>query len=257
MRSATPQQWNPELYQASHSWAWEYGRDLLQLLAPKPVERILDVGCGTGQLTKEIATSGAEVVGIDASAEMIGAARKNFPRLRFEVCDAAAMSFHNEFDAVFSNAALHWIADQKAAIAGIARSLCRGGRFVLEMGGHGNLEHVWGSFKQALHETSVADPDQLCPWTFPKIGAYATLLESHGLRVDLAVLFARPTPLEGGAEGLANWLNMFAGFALELLAPEQRTQAIRRAEELGRPKIFRDGRWIADYKRLRMLAVKE
>lgn len=204
MGGPTPQQWNPELYQASHSCIWEYGHDLLQLLAPKRGERILDLGCGTGQLTHEIAASGAQVVGIDASPEMIAAARKNFPQLRFEVCDAAAISFNREFDAVFSNAVLHWIADQNRAIGNIARSLKPGGRFVLEMGGYGNLEHIWGSLRQALREMGIDDPDRLCPWTFPKIGDYARLLELHQLRVEFAVLFERPTPLEGGPEGLAN-----------------------------------------------------
>lgn len=257
MGGATPQQWNPELYQASHSWAWEYGRDLLQLLRARQGERVLDVGSGTGQLAHEIATSGADVVGIDVSPDMVAAASKNFPYLRFEVCDAAAMAFNNEFDAVFSNAVLHWVSDQDGAIGGIARSLKSGGRFVLEMGGYRNLEHVWESLKQSLRELGMDDPNELLPWTFPTVGKYATLLESHGFRVDFAVLFERPTPLEGGELGLANWLHMFGSFALGPLAPSERKQAIRRAEELARPKIFRDGRWIADYKRLRMLCVKQ
>lgn len=256
MSGAAQQQWNPDLYQASHSWAWEYGRDLLQFLAVKPGERVLDVGCGTGQLTDEIASSGADTVGIDFSPEMIAAARKNFPRLKFELLDVAAMPFAGDFDAVFSNASLHWVSDQKGAIAAISRCLKPGGRFVFEMGGHGNLEQIWSASKQALREFGVEDPDKLRPWHFPKIGDYAALLESHGLRVEFAVLFERPTPLEG-EHGLANWLQMFGSFALETLTPEQRTQAIRRVEELTRPKLFRDGRWVADYKRLRMLSVKE
>jgi trans-aconitate 2-methyltransferase len=257
MSSAPQQHWNPELYQSSHSWAWEYGRDLLQFLAAKAGERVLDVGCGTGQLTYEISASGAQPVGIDASAEMIAAARKNFPSLQFEVCDAAGMPFESEFDAVFSNAALHWVTDQKGAIASIARSLKAGGRFVFEMGGHGNIREILNASDQALRELGIEDPDKLRPWTFPKIGDYAHLLEEHGLRVDFAVLFDRPTPLEWGVRGLANWLQMFGRFALEPLTHEQRLQAIRRVEELARPKLFRDGRWVVDYKRLRMLSVKE
>ncbi len=257
MTSTAQQQWNPDLYQVSHSWAWEYGRDLLQFLAPKPGERILDVGCGTGQLTQEIANLNVEVVGIDASPDMIGAARKNFPELRFEVCDAAALPFANEFDGVFSNASLHWVTDQKGAIASIARSLKPGGRFVFEMGGHGNIQTIWSASRQALKELGIEDPEKLRPWHFPRIGDYAHLLESNGLRVEFAVLYDRPTPLEWGVRGLANWLQMFGRFALDPLTHEQRIHAIRRVEELAKPKLFHDGRWVVDYKRLRMLSVKE
>ncbi len=257
MRSSAQQQWNPDLYQASHSWAWEYGRDLVQLLAPKPGERILDVGCGTAQLTQEIAEARADVVGIDASPEMIAAARNNFPQLRFELCDAAALPFVNEFDAVFSNAALHWVTDQERAIASIARSLKQGGRFVFEMGGHGNLQVVLEATQQALNELGIEDPGKLLPWHFPKLGYSAHLLESNGLRVDFAVRYDRPTPLDGAGGGLANWLQMFGGFALDPLPHEQRIRAIRRVEELARPRLFSDGRWVLDYKRLRMVSVKE
>jgi trans-aconitate methyltransferase len=257
MNSTAQQQWNPDLYQASHSWTWEYGRDLVQLLAPRPGERILDVGCGTAQLTKEIAETGADVVGIDASPKMIAAARKNSPQLRFELCDAAGLPFMNQFDGVFSNAALHWVADQEKAIASIARSLKQGGRFVFEMGGHGNLQVVLEATQQTLKEVGIEDPGTLLPWEFPRLGDYAHLLESHGLRVDFAVRYDRPTPLDGGVDGLAKWLQMFGLFAPDPLTHQQRTPAIRRMEELARPKLFRDGRWVLDYKRLRMVSVKE
>jgi len=230
---------------------------LLQLLAPKAGERILDVGCGTGQLTQEIAAAGVDAVGVDASAEMIAAARENFPHVRFEVCEATAMDFENEFDAVFSNAALHWVTDQEKAISCIARSLKRGGRFVFEMGGHGNLQEILSALAQALSEVGIENPARLCPWTFPRISAYASLLEARALRVDVAVLFDRPTPLDSGEEGLANWLKMFAGFGLEHLPDEKRDLAIRRVEELARPKLFHGDHWVADYKRLRMVCEKE
>lgn len=256
MGSAAHHEWNPELYQSSHSCIWEYGFELLQLLGPKPGERILDVGCGTGQLAHEIAAAGAEVVGVDASPAMITAARENFPPLCFALCDVAAMSFENEFDAVFSNAVLHWVSDQESAIASIRKALRVGGRFVFEMGGYGNLQEILTALYQAMREIGIERPERLCPWNFPSIGDYAHLLELQGLRVQFAVLFARPTPLESDSQGMANWLEMFAGFALAPLDDEQRMQLIHRVEELARPKLFLDGRWVADYKRLRMACVK-
>ena len=249
--------WNSELYQSSHAFVWQFGRDLLTMLIPKPGERILDVGCGTGQLTSEIAQAGATVVGVDQSAEMIAAARQNYPELRFEVADIAATSYRAEFDAVFSNAALHWVKDQPGAIAAIARALKPGGRLVFEMGGHGNIQQLWKALAQAMSEVGVEDSKDLAPRFYPSIGQYAPLLEAHGLQVTFAVLFDRPTPLSGGEQGLRNWLSMFASAASKLMTPAQHEQFVGRVEDLARPALFHDGHWTADYKRLRMIAVKQ
>jgi len=249
--------WNSELYQSSHAFVWQFGRDLLAVLAPKPGERILDVGCGTGQLTADIANAGAEVVGLDLSAEMIAAASANFPQLRFEVADIAAANYKGEFDAVFSNAALHWVRDQNAAIGAIARALKPGGRFVFEMGGRGNIQRIWNAAIQALSAMGVKDPEKLSPWFYPSIGEYAPMLESRGLLVTLAVLFDRPTPLEGGERGLRNWLQMFGMFASSILRPDQREELMERIEMIARPALLRNRQWTIDYKRLRMIAVKQ
>lgn len=248
--------WNAELYQSSHAFVWQFGRDLLTMLRPKAGERILDVGCGTGQLTADIANSGAEVIGLDQSVEMIATARANFPQLRFEVADIAATNYDNEFDAAFSNAALHWVRDQEGAITAIARALKPGGRVVFEMGGRGNIQQIWNAAKQALSDMGVKDPEKLSPWFYPSIGEYATMLESRGLEVTVAVLFDRPTPLEGGERGLRNWLEMFGMFASNVLGPEQREELIWRVEALARPALYNDGEWTVDYRRLRMIAVK-
>src|SRR5579863_1826995 len=131
--------WNPTLYDARHAFVWEKARGLIDLLAPQPGERILDLGCGTGQLASEIASVGATVVGVDRSPEMIAEARMKFPELRFDVADARALPFAQEFDAVFSNATLHWIPQADQVIVGVVRALKPGGRFVAEFGGKGNV----------------------------------------------------------------------------------------------------------------------
>ena len=254
--SARPDTWNSELYQSSHSFVWQYGRDLLVLLNAKPGERILDVGCGTGQLTAEITQFGAEVVGIDSSPDMIVTAQKNFPHVRFEVADVTALTYQEEFDVVVSNAALHWVRDQPSAIASISRALKPGGRLVFEMGGRGNLHHLLDAVYKALRTLGIVNPEQLSPWSFPSIGEYAPMLEAHGLEVDFAVLFDRATILEGGERGLKLWLEMFGRFAVDAIAPEQRKEFIRLTEQFAGPALFHNGVWTIDYRRLRLVAVK-
>jgi trans-aconitate 2-methyltransferase len=255
MKSHT-QYWNSELYQSGHSFVWLYGRDLLGLLDPKAGEQILDVGCGTGQLTAEVAQSGAGVTGVDNSPEMIASARRNFPSVHFEVADVCMLPFANQFDAVVSNAALHWVRDQQSAIRSIAKSLKRGGRFVFEMGGHANLHLVLEAICEALRSLGVEDAPSRIPWYFPTVGRQALLLESEGFDVKLASHFNRPTALEDGEQGFAHWIEMFGGFALSSVRPDQRQELIQRWNDLARPKLFRQDIWTIDYKRLRMVAIK-
>jgi len=248
--------WNAGLYEAKHSFVWQFGRELLQVLAPRPGERILDVGCGTGRLTAEIANSGAEVVGIDYSPTMVAQARANFPQLRFETQDACNMPYHGEFDAVFSNAALHRIQPAEEAAAAMSRALKRGGRLVAELGGRGNIRTLVYAAYQALKQLGIADPDRYNPWYFPSIGAYATLLERKGLEVTLAAMFDRATPLEGGAAGLKDWFAMFGARLTEGLAAARIGEFMRLVEACAAPQLFRNGHWEADYRRLRIVAVK-
>ena len=254
--SAKTDIWNSELYQSSHSFVWQCGRDLLVLLNAKRGERILDVGCGTGQLTAEIMQFGAEVMGIDSSPEMIATARKNFPHVRFEVADVTALAYKDEFDIVVSNAALHWVRDQPAAIASIARALKPGGRLVFEMGGRGNLAHLLDPLYRALRALGVKNPEELSPWSFPSIGECAPLLEANRLEVNFAVLFDRATILEGGEHGLKLWLEMFGRFAIDAVAAEQRKEFFGLVDQFARPTLFHNGVWTLDYKRLRLVAVK-
>jgi trans-aconitate methyltransferase len=249
-------QWNSRLYDQRHAFVWQLGADLLDLLAASRGERILDLGAGTGHLTARIADSGARVIGLDASAAMVAQASAEYPHLTFVQGDGARFSFPEPFDAVFSNAALHWIPRASEAAACIAAALRPGGRLVAELGGQGNVALIVAAIHQARESAGFPSGRELNPWYFPSVAEYASVLEQQGLEVTYAHLFERPTPLEGGAQGLAAWLEMFAGAFLADLAPHRREGVVAVVEQLARPRLFRDGAWTADYRRLRIVAVK-
>jgi trans-aconitate methyltransferase len=248
--------WNADLYDAKHGFVWKYGSDVVSVLAPQAGERILDLGCGTGHLTAQIADTGARVVGIDRSAEMIASARAAYPNLKFEAADATKLPFREEFDAVFSNATLHWIHEPMRVIQGIWNALRPGGRFVAEFGGKGNIRKMQVAFEETLVQMGAAKPGEVNPWYYPSVSEYATLLEQNGFEVRFMTLFDRPTGLADGVAGLRNWITMFGGAYLEKLDSAGRNQFFQRVEDLLRPDLFRDGQWWADYRRLRLVAVK-
>ena len=249
------EKWDARLYDARHAFVWEKAKGVVELLAARPGERILDLGCGTGALTAEIAASGAHVVGVDRSSEMIDAARRKFPAIQFEVCDARALSFSAEFDAVFSNAALHWIPEAEQVVAGIARALKAGGRFVAEFGGKGNVRHAVAALEKGL--TAVgASPEGVNPWYYPSIAEYSALLEKHDLEVRQALLFDRPTPLADGECGFANWIYMFGESFLARVPHAKRSDYLQAVEEAARSKLWKFDHWELDYRRLRLAARK-
>jgi trans-aconitate 2-methyltransferase len=248
--------WNSTLYEGKHSFVWEYGEDLLQLLLPQPGERILDVGCGTGQLTAKISHTGAVVVGIDADANMIATAKSNYPLIEFSVTDVRKFCTDTPFDAVFSNAALHWIPQADVVIKQIYQALKPKGRFVAEFGGRGNVSAVQQAIYTVLTEMGQS-PQQLNPWYFPSIGEYTCCLEKQGFDVTYAHLFDRPTPLTDGEQGMENWVRMFGSCFFAGMSPEQINYAIPAIENLLKPTLYNNGNWIADYRRIRVVAVKE
>jgi trans-aconitate methyltransferase len=243
--------WDAALYEDAHSFVWKQAASLVELLAPRAGERILDLGCGTGHLTAQLAAAGAEVVGIDSSATMIAEARRLYPPLPFELADARDFAFAEPFDAVFSNAALHWILEAEQVIACVRRALKPGGRFVAEFGGHGNVRNIVA----AMTDTCVAlGITMLHPlWYFPSIAEYTGLLERGGLEPTYAILFDRPTPLEG-ADGMRRWLSMFAQPVLSRVPAEKQDTFFRHVEERLHPLLCRDGAWYADYRRIRIVA---
>ncbi|MDZ8050784.1 MAG: class I SAM-dependent methyltransferase [Aulosira sp. ZfuVER01] len=248
--------WDTNLYEDKHAFVWQYGEDLLQLLNPKPGELILDLGCGTGQLTEKIAQTGAEVMGIDSAATMIEKARQNYPHIRCDVADARNFQVEQPLDAVFSNAVLHWVQEADKAIASIHQALKPGGRFVAEFGGKGNIQAIATALSSALESIGIPQPQTLNPWYYPSIGEYASLLEQQGFDVIYATIFARPTPLADKEAGIANWIEMFATSFLVGITAEQKIQVIRNVEEILKPTLYQDGTWIADYRRIRVLAIK-
>jgi len=251
MGSPTSAQWDSDLYDQKHSFVWKLGESLLELLAARPGERILDLGCGTGHLTAKIAEAGALVLGIDNSPAMIEQARQHYPHLSFELGDAQDFTAAGQFDAVFSNAVLHWILEPEKVIAGVQKVLRPGGRFVAEFGGKGNVRTIAAALEEATH--SVLGKPASNPWFYPSVGEYATLLERGGLEVTYAVLFDRLTPLEGEA-GMRHWVEMFGKTFLERIPSERRNEFIRQVEDRARAALFREGRWFADYRRLRVVA---
>ncbi|MBD2457959.1 methyltransferase domain-containing protein [Nostoc sp. FACHB-87] len=258
MNQISPSQdnWNALLYEDKHAFVWQYGEDLLQWLNPKPGELILDLGCGTGQLAAKIAESGAEVMGIDSAATMIEKARQNYPDLRFEIADARNLQIDKLFDAVFSNATLHWIKEPDTAIASIYQALKPGGRFVAEFGGKGNVESIVQALYMALAKIGLSHPQTFNPWYFPSISEYSNLLEKQGFEVTHAILFPRPTVLADETAGIKNWLEMFASNFFTNLSAVEQVEVIRNVEDYLKPTLYKNHVWLADYRRIRIIAIK-
>jgi trans-aconitate methyltransferase len=246
---------NSEAYDDKMDFVAKLGVGVLSLLQPRPGERILDVGCGTGNLTAEIAAAGAIPTGIDLSEEMVMRARQKHPGLDLQVEDACHYRTDVRFDAVFSNATLHWVKDPAAVARSIWLALREGGRFVAEFAGRGNVAVLTAAMEQALEAHGYAWAGRN-PWYHPTIGEYASLLEQTGFRVTLAQHFDSPTPLKGNA-GVRNWLESFAGYFFLDVTSADKPSIYRAIEAKVKPQLDRGGQWMADTRRLRIVAIKE
>lgn len=245
--SSQRQKWRADCYSEHAHFVPALGQPVLELLKPAPGERILDLGCGDGVLTEKIAASGAIVVGVDAAPDMVNAAKNR--GLDARVTDGTNLRFNSEFDAVFSNAALHWMkSDPDAVIAGVARALKPGGRFVAEMGGHGCIAAITVAIVAVMGRYGI-DVRPVIPWYFPTVDDYQRRLVGCGFIVDYIELIPRPTPLP---TDMAGWLEVFTASFFSRLPAEQRMAARDEVIELLRPVLCDEqGRWTADYMRLR------
>ncbi len=245
--------WNTQLYDQKHAFVFQHGAGVVELLNPKPGERILDLGSGTGHLTKQMADVGADVIGLDSAASMVTAASKAYPDIEFMLGDAADFAFAQPFDAVFSNATLHWVPQANEAAACIAQALKPNGRFVAEFGGHHNMHHVATAVQAAIRDLTGLDIHHR--WYFPTLAEYAGVLAHAGLELRSAWLFERPTPLEGD-DGMRNWISMFGGGMFQGVPADKLDNIIAQAEQTLRTTNYKNGQWFADYWRIRVVAVK-
>jgi trans-aconitate methyltransferase len=245
------QPWDPALYASNGRFVALMAESLVELLQPQPGEHILDLGCGDGFLTRRIAESGATVLGVDASPEMIAAARER--GVDAHLAHGEALNFSGAFHAVFSNAALHWMKNQDAVHAGVHRALRPGGRFVGECGGQGNVAAIRVALLAVLGALGMP-PEQIENNHFYNPAEYRRMLERQHFKVEEIQLIPRPTPLPSG---MADWLRTFRRGVFEQLPEDDRPAAIEETVKLLRPVLCdREGNWTADYVRLRFVATK-
>ena len=247
--------WDADLYDNKHSFVAKYGEDVLGWLVPQKDEHILDVGCGTGILTEKIAEAGAIVTGIDASPEMIAKAKQAYNNIAFFVKDASNFSFDTKFDAAFSNAAFHWIKDQQNLLRCIYDCLNDGGRLVYEMGAKHNVESIHNAVKTILIEEGFELNTKIEVNYFSSAAEQATLLEKVGFTVSSVLQFDRPTELVG-EDGMKNWIIQFAQAFFKEISFEKVEMIIDKAVVILKETNHKNGKWYADYKRLRVKAIK-
>lgn len=247
--------WNSNLYDNKHAFVSEYGTSLVELLNAKNGERVLDLGCGTGDLAHKLYEQGVKIVAVDKSENMVEQANRKYPHINFLVQDATELDYDHEFDAVFSNATLHWVKPPIQALHGIYKSLKQGGRFIAEFGGKDNIKTIAVETIKQIKEAGYSYKEEQFPWFFPSIAEYSTLMEEVGFRVTFAEHYNRPTQLEGN-HGLKNWIEMFCVSLFDGISEVAKNEIISKVEHNVRATLHIDGHWYADYKRIRVTAIK-
>ncbi|WP_457564189.1 class I SAM-dependent methyltransferase [Caminibacter sp.] len=241
--------WNVDLYKKHANFVSNLAIDVVELLNPKKNEKILDVGCGDGTLGELIEKKGAKVIGIDKSKNMIKKAKEKIEAYNIDVIE---MNYKNEFDAVFSNAVLHWINDQKKALANIYKALKNNGRFVCEFGGKGNIDSLLNAIENVFIKYKFGKFKN--PWYFPDVKSYKNILESEGFSVEYIELIPRPTKIND----IKKWIDIFCKDFTENLTKEQKNVFKNEVEKILRDKIYtKTNEWIVDYVRIRFKAIKK
>jgi trans-aconitate methyltransferase len=245
--------WNTHLYDNAHSFVTKYGEDVVALLNPRVGEEILDLGCGTGHLTAQIAESGASVIGLDASRKMLEVAKQTYPEIEWVEANATEFELEHRFDAVFTNAVLHWILEPQQVVQRVYTHLKSGGRFVGEFGGQGNVFIIQDALRQSAIELGL--PDFKEDKYFPSIANWATVLENAGFETRFVTLFNRPTSLQG-PDGPKTWLRQFRALYLEKLNENEQEEVLDKAQAKLKGVLENEHGWFADYRRIRFVAVK-
>ena len=243
--------WDPQAYGQNGAFVHGLAGGVLEWLEAQTGEGILDLGCGDGQLTARVALSGANVVGLDASPQMAAAARSR--GIAVDEGSAELLPYADDtFDAVFSNAALHWVRDQDAMLAEVQRVLRAGGRFVAEMGGQGNIAAIRVALMAVMSRHGFDGREDNVNY-YPTADEYSRRLERHGFKVERIALIPRPTALAEG--GMSGWIRTFRRGVLDTLPEAMRAAVVEEAVALLEP-VLRDeeGNWTADYVRLRFIA---
>ncbi len=242
-------EWNAELYDNKHNFVAEYGKGLLEFV-PKN-KTVLDLGCGTGILTAQLADFSKSVVGVDSSENMIKKAENQYRNIDFFVCDALDLPFEKQFDVVFSNAVFHWINDHNRLLQNIKKALKPGGMLICEFGAKGNIQIIENAFFTACKDLGYEFSPE---FNFPTSEHFADLLKNNGFVTDKIYDYDRPTPLKDNENGLANWIRQFFASELEIMPLEMQNEIIKNTENLTRKKLWNKTEWVADYRRLRAIA---
>lgn len=248
--------WKPKLYNEKHSFVYNYGEDLIKLLNPQKNERILDLGCGSGQLTFKISELAKEIIGIDKSEEMITDAKSKFPNIKFQVGDASNFHFNKKFDSIFSNATLHWVKNYKSSIKCMYKNLKPTGKIVVEFGGKGNVQTIVKQLRKSLQSRNYIKQSESDLWYFPSIGEYTTELELAGFRVLFAEHYDRSTELADKNTGIKDWISMFAENFFIGVTQSHIEEIKNEVQNNVKEKCLINGKWFADYKRIRVVATK-
>ncbi len=245
--------WDSRLYDKSQAFVSEYGNELISFIPLNKQQCILDLGCGTGDLTQKLSEISSCIIGIDASKEMIQAAKKKYPHLNFEVMDACHLQWKNQFDVVFSNAVFHWIADQERLLKGIYVALKNNGKLVCEFGASGNIAQIEKAYGLVLESSSK---EYINPFYFPTVEEYSALLQTAGFKIEKIYDYDRPTPLPDGKDGLRKWMMQFFADRLSMYDKAKQMVIFENVEKILEKKMFDGTKWTADYRRIRVIVHK-